>query len=49
MKKDVQIGIRMSSTLRDELRRMAEAENRTLASYIVLVLQRHVSKKKGKQ
>jgi predicted DNA-binding protein len=45
-KKDFQIGIRMPMELRDELRSLAQAEERTLSSYIVRVLQAHVSKVK---
>lgn len=44
MKKDVQIGIRMSSEMRDELRQLATADNRSLASYIVHVLSTHLAK-----
>lgn len=41
-KKDVQIGVRMSSELRDKLRRLAETDGRTFASYVVRVLEEHV-------
>lgn len=43
MKKDVQIGVRVTSELRDALRKLAEADQRPLSSYITLVLQRHVA------
>lgn len=45
MKKDIQVGIRMPSRLRDALQRLADGEQRSLASYIVLVLEKHVSRK----
>lgn len=46
MKKDIQVGIRMPSRLRAELQRLAEAEQRSLASYIVMVLEKHVDRKR---
>ena len=44
MKKDVQIGVRMPSELRDQLKKLAAADKRSLAAYIVLVLEEHVGK-----
>jgi len=49
MKKDVQVGIRMPSDLRDKLKELAEAERRDLANYIRLVLEQHLASKKGKR
>lgn len=46
MKKDVQVGVRMSSDLRDALKKLAAADKRSLAAYITLVLEEHVQKRK---
>lgn len=45
MKKDVQIGVRMTAELRDKLKALAEGDKRTLASYITILLEQHVAKK----
>jgi predicted DNA-binding protein len=45
MKKDVQIGVRMTAELRDRLKRLAEADKRSLASYITVVLEEHVQRR----
>lgn len=42
-KRDTQTSIRLPSALRDHLRELADAEQRTLASYIVRVLEKHVA------
>lgn len=42
MKKDTQVVIRMPSPLRDALKSLADAEKRSLASYVTLVLEQHV-------
>ena len=45
-KRDAHVSIRMPSELRDALRELAEADRRSLADYIVLVLEKHVARKK---
>jgi len=49
MKKDVQISVRISSTLRDALQECAEADNRSLAGYITILLQQHVDERQAKR
>lgn len=44
-KRDAQLTIRLPSELRDELQRLADADHRSLASYITLALEKHVSRK----
>lgn len=45
MKKDVQIGVRMSSEMRDKLKKLADTDKRALADYIRIVLEQHVARK----
>jgi hypothetical protein len=47
MKKDVQVGVRMTSELRNRLRELAAADRRTLAAYITLVLLAHADHVSG--
>jgi len=42
----VPLGLRIKPSLREDLDRLAEADRRTLASYIELVLEAHVEAKK---
>lgn len=42
MKKDAQVVVRMPSQMREQLAERAAADQRSLASYIVLVLQAHL-------
>jgi hypothetical protein len=42
MKKDERFSLRLPADLKDELQRRADAESRSLAAYMVLVLQAHV-------
>lgn len=44
MKKDVQVTVRLPAALRDALKDAAEADKRTLASYITLALEDHVQR-----
>lgn len=44
-KRDAQTSLRLPSEILDELRKLAESERRTLANYIVVVLEQHVAKK----
>ena len=48
MKRDTQISIRLPSELRATLQRLADADKRSLASYIMLVLDEHAGEKVGK-
>lgn len=45
-KRDAQITVRIPAELRDELQHLAEAEHRSLASYIALALAKHVDRKR---
>jgi hypothetical protein len=49
MKKDVQISVRISSALRDALQECADADNRSLAGYITILLQQHIDKRQARQ
>ncbi len=49
MKKDIQIGVRMSSEMREKLKKLAEADKRSLASYITLVLEAHLASIRKKE
>lgn len=42
MQKDVQISVRITSKLRDQLQALADSDQRKLAGYIALALQEHV-------
>ena len=44
--RSVPLGLRIKPSLRGDLDRLAEADRRTLASYIELVLEAHVEAKK---
>ena len=44
--RSVPLGLRIKPSLREDLDRLAEADRRTLASYIELVLEAHVEAKK---
>jgi len=44
--RSVPLGLRIKPSLREELDRLAEADRRTLASYIELVLEAHVDAKR---
>ena len=43
------LGLRIKPSLREELDRLAEADRRTLASYIELLLEAHVEAVRGKK
>jgi predicted DNA-binding protein len=40
------LGLRITQRLKAALRRLAEAENRTLSSYVEMALERHVAEVK---
>ena len=42
------VSMRMSTDIRDQLRQMAEADNRSLNNYVLNVLRKHISTKTGK-
>lgn len=42
MKKDTSVNVRLTSELRDELQRLADADDRKLSAYIALLLAAHV-------
>jgi predicted transcriptional regulator len=46
MRKDAQVTIRLRGALRDELEALAEADKRSLSSYIELALEEHVERAK---
>lgn len=48
MKKNSQITIRISDEFHDKLRRLAEEDRRPVASYVAIVLERHVEEKLGR-
>jgi predicted DNA-binding protein len=43
------VNIRLDDEMRDELRALADAENRPLANYIVTVLKAHLGERKKKR
>lgn len=45
MKRDVQIGVRITSELKKRLERLAEADQRKLADYIRIVLEKHAKQR----
>ncbi len=47
-KKNVQITERISDTLHEQLRALAQADDRKLAAYVTRVLQKHVDSKAKK-
>ena len=47
--RSVPLGLRIKPSLREELDRLAEADRRTLASYIELLLEAHVEAVRGKK
>jgi predicted transcriptional regulator len=47
MKRDTSVNVRLTSELRDELQRLAEANRRTLSDYIRLLLEEHVEAQKA--
>ena len=49
MKRDAQVSIRLPSEILKELRDLADAERRTLANYVVVVLEQHLASKKAKR
>jgi predicted transcriptional regulator len=46
MKRDTSVNVRLTSELREELQRLAEANKRTLSDYIRLLLEEHVEAQK---
>jgi hypothetical protein len=48
LKKNSQISVRIPDVVHDELKRLAEDDHRSLASYIALVLTKHVEAKRKK-
>jgi len=46
MKRDTSVNVRLTSELRDELQRLAEAHKRTLSDYIRLLLEEHIEAQK---
>jgi predicted transcriptional regulator len=42
-KRDAAVGVRMTSALKANLEKLAEADDRTLASYIERILREHVA------
>ena len=48
-KKSLTIGVRFEQSTRDAIKRLANAEERSVADYIRLVLKRHVAERKGEQ
>lgn len=49
MGKDEKLTIRISENLKEEIQRLAEADRRTVAGYLRLVLSEHVEKEKRKK
>jgi hypothetical protein len=47
--RSVPLGLRIKPSLREELDRLAEADRRTLASYVEIVLEQHVDAKKKQE
>jgi predicted DNA-binding protein len=43
------VTIRLSETMKAELQKLADEDSRKLASYLTLVLQRHLAEKKGEK
>jgi predicted DNA-binding protein len=43
------ITVRLSETMKAELQALADADSRKLASYLTLVLQRHIAEKRGEK
>jgi predicted DNA-binding protein len=43
------ITVRLSPTMKVELQKLADADSRKLASYLTLVLQRHLQEKKAEK
>lgn len=48
MKKDTSVNVRLTSELRAELQRLADADDRKLSAYIERVLQAHVAAMKSR-
>jgi len=48
-KKDAQVSIRMPSEMLEELRELAHAERRTLANYVVVLVEEHLATKKAER
>jgi hypothetical protein len=46
-RRDAAVGLRMTSALKADLEKLAEADDRTLASYIERILREHVASLKA--
>jgi mRNA-degrading endonuclease RelE of RelBE toxin-antitoxin system len=47
MKRDTSVNVRLTSEVRDELQKLADAHKRTLSDYIRLLLEEHLVVQKG--
>jgi predicted DNA-binding protein len=49
MKRDTSVNVRLTSEMRDELQKLADANKRTLSDYIRLLLEEHVEAQRERE